>query len=376
MSEGGAFDFSEFQHRFSKKHRSDVVVATLEPSAPSAPLSAAENLSCRQTCCEAANEAGNAILCSLCKIKSYCSNMCKLSDMVFHRKVCQSRTDQQHVYAYCGVTLSEAERVMFLKTLPKVESMTNKSAAVPPHQPPQQAVATAAAMSSLAVLATALRKDELIQVVEQIMELPESFYFLELPNSALYPDYFEKIADPISLRQILIAAKRGRYDSSDVLLIDLDRMARNAADFNGENSHIAGQARFLQARATISLRCLSCNVCNTPRRVKIASGLIVPALPLQECKGCQYWQCSRCGPCNCKLLRHKAIRIQRNFELVVKSARSWISDLAELSGYETGILAQILAEERPDLFDVTNDLHEVLVELTPNLEERIKSLLL
>jgi hypothetical protein len=117
--------------------------------------------------------AQGSISCSLCKEKMYCSLMCKVSDMVAHRRECRDVTIQEHVYAYCGSIFPEQKRVEFLKSLPAAEA---------PPPPIKNATAvhkskTVPASSGQEQVQVVLNKDVAVRIIESLMELPECFYF-------------------------------------------------------------------------------------------------------------------------------------------------------------------------------------------------------
>ena len=299
-------------------------------------------------------------MCSLCKQKTYCSLACKLSDMIEHRKACSEKTMQEHVYAFCG-SFPEQARVSFLKTLPSLEnSLVNNK--------PSVLVRGAAAVKSSAVsMAPASLRDDLTRITEHLALLPESFYFRELPSALTFPKYFVIIRDPVSLRQIQISAKRNRYTSVSLFLADLDRMVRNAELFNGTMSFVADQARFLLAEATAKARELECGVCGAARPSK--------GWPALKCQTCHAFRCASCPKCPCLLAGHKAKRLRafQHLEALTSKSASVQERLMCMTEDESSVLAQMLADERPDLFDKEN-VSEVNLELTPSILERIESL--
>jgi ATP-dependent helicase STH1/SNF2 len=53
-----------------------------------------------------------------------------------------------------------------------------------------------------------------------------------LPSRTAYPDYYEIVPHPISLREIKANVENGMYSSRSALLVDLERMFANCRLYN------------------------------------------------------------------------------------------------------------------------------------------------
>jgi hypothetical protein len=194
----------------------------------------------------------------------------------------------------------------------------------------------------------------------------------ELPSSVAFPRYYVTIANPVSMRQILVSAKRWRYSSFGAILDDLERMAQNAEQFNGFNSHVSAQARFLQSEARKQFQELSCRGCGVEKRVVEKKKTVAVVV----CKSCESWQCARCVKCSCLIARHTEIRM-REFDLEnsqLAREHELLEKIENLMAEECSLLVQMMAESRPELFDRLDMPTEVSIELTPKITERIASL--
>jgi hypothetical protein len=324
------------------------------PVPPPAPLPAA--FTAPVSCCAV---GVGAYACSACGAKTYCSVLCKIQDMVAHRRECSGATEMQHVYAFCGA-MSETERVALLKSQPKDAAKDRFIAPAPPQR-------------SNASSAPALNKIDVVAVVEQLMKLPEAHFFTDLPNSVVFPKYYTVVAEPISLKQMLRVATRGKYPTLASLTRDLDVMASNAAAFNGSRSHVARQARFLAAEGRRLLQERHCGDC---------ACRLVGLKQNRTCENCAIRRCAKCPPCPCsRQLGFQSVkgRIESNGFAAGSGAELSAEEIqlaiASLPAEDTGVLAQMLSEEQPRVMDcdVADD---ISVELTPELCARIKYLLI
>ncbi len=312
------------------------------------------------SCCAA---GVGALVCSACGVKTYCSVLCKIQDMVAHRRECAGATELLHVYAYCG-SLSETERVALLKRLPqdKADEAKDRFAVPAPLQ------------RSNPSRAPALNKADVLAVVDQLAQLPEAHFFRDLPNSVVFPHYYTMIAEPISLRQIARSANRGKYPTLAALARDLDVMASNAAAFNGSGSHVARQARFVSAEARRLLQERQCARC---------SCRLVGLKQSRTCPSCSSRRCSKCPACPCpaQLCVSHTLRNVPSDRIAAAGTGDDLTlaqmqrAIANLRPEETSALAQMLAEEHPQVFDC-DAADDISVELTPQLCERIKYLLI
>ena len=65
-----------------------------------------------------------------------------------------------------------------------------------------------------------------------------SVLFLSKPDKKLYPDYYELIPEPISLKEVLGNVKKGSYKCLVEMEYDMALMALNARLYNGELSYV------------------------------------------------------------------------------------------------------------------------------------------
>ena len=65
-----------------------------------------------------------------------------------------------------------------------------------------------------------------------------SILFLTKPDKKLFPDYYELIPEPISLKEMLVNVKKGVYKRMVELEYDMALMALNARLYNGELSYV------------------------------------------------------------------------------------------------------------------------------------------
>ncbi len=332
----------------------------VQVSAPSSPACSALP-AVPQSCCAASS---GDIRCAACGVKSYCSLRCQVRDMLAHRSECEGATAMQHVYAFCG-TMPEEERVAFLKTLPKNAAAGKKKAGG--GAAARGAGAAAAAPKSVS-FAAALNKAEVVTCLEAVLELPECFYFRDLPSRAVFPNYYTVIAEPVSLKQMMATAKRGRYANQDAVMRDLHLMAENAARFNGSSSHVAREARFIADEVGKRLRAKKCPHLQPGKQRTVVT-----------CGGCGARRCEQCGPCSCA--KSDLLKLLMSAMHLAQSSKDDTANLSpldlktkieSLSVDHTGVLAQMLAEEMPHLFDTSQEPQEISLELTDDLCERIK----
>lgn len=67
--------------------------------------------------------------------------------------------------------------------------------------------------------------------------------FMKLPSKKLYPDYYEKISDPISLHEIKAKVDNKKYSDANEFLNDFKLMSENASAYNMSDSLIAIDAQ-------------------------------------------------------------------------------------------------------------------------------------
>lgn len=75
--------------------------------------------------------------------------------------------------------------------------------------------------------------------------------FEKLPDKIAVPDYFQTIANPISLDQIKRKAKRKKYANVDAVMVDVDLMFDNAKRYNEDDSPVHEAAERLQKEARV-----------------------------------------------------------------------------------------------------------------------------
>lgn len=63
-------------------------------------------------------------------------------------------------------------------------------------------------------------------------------HFIDLPDRAEYPDYYQQIAMPLSLNMIEQRLENLEYENMEQLESDLKRMVQNAKDYNHSKSPI------------------------------------------------------------------------------------------------------------------------------------------
>lgn len=66
--------------------------------------------------------------------------------------------------------------------------------------------------------------------------------FLKLPSKKLYPDYYELIAEPVSLSEITKRLAKGAYDTADLFVLDFQLLHDNAVKYNDPDSWIVSDA--------------------------------------------------------------------------------------------------------------------------------------
>ncbi|XP_067945501.1 protein polybromo-1-like isoform X2 [Watersipora subatra] len=71
--------------------------------------------------------------------------------------------------------------------------------------------------------------------------------FLVLPNRRWFPDYYDDIANPISMTQIKRKIKKRKYNSLNEMAADLNLMFENAKEYNSDDSKIFQNAMEMQA---------------------------------------------------------------------------------------------------------------------------------
>jgi ATP-dependent helicase STH1/SNF2 len=73
-----------------------------------------------------------------------------------------------------------------------------------------------------------------------------SLLFTEKPNKSIYPDYYQVISEPISLKEISAKIKKKEYRFFEEIEMDFAKMSNNARLFNGDTSPVFYDAEFLR----------------------------------------------------------------------------------------------------------------------------------
>jgi hypothetical protein len=89
--------------------------------------------------------------------------------------------------------------------------------------------------------------EELLHVVQLLKKHQNAGLFIEPVNAADVPDYYDVIAEPMSLRELERNVRAGRYRGLDSFSADAAKIWENAAKYNGSGSVITNMARELQA---------------------------------------------------------------------------------------------------------------------------------
>jgi SNF2 family DNA or RNA helicase len=86
-----------------------------------------------------------------------------------------------------------------------------------------------------------------LQKVKSELGRPLYELFLEKPPKQIFPDYYQLIPHPISLKEIAQGLKKGEYEYFEQIELDLARMADNARLYNTEQSDVYGLCEALRA---------------------------------------------------------------------------------------------------------------------------------
>lgn len=84
----------------------------------------------------------------------------------------------------------------------------------------------------------------LIKALQEITKLKRdngtllALYFLEKPSRTIFPDYYQVIPQPISLKEIQTKLKQGEYHYFESIELDFALMSNNARIFNTEDSEV------------------------------------------------------------------------------------------------------------------------------------------
>lgn len=125
----------------------------------------------------------------------------------------------------------------------------------------------------------------LIKALQEITKLKRdngtllAQYFLEKPSRLIFPDYYQVIPQPMSLKEILAKLKQGEYDYFESIELDFALMADNARIFNTENSEVfqlceSVRAEFYKKSQSILTR---------NDIMPLGGGKTMPPLPRQGC---------------------------------------------------------------------------------------------
>ncbi len=91
--------------------------------------------------------------------------------------------------------------------------------------------------------------------------------FLEVPDKAAYPDYYEVITKPIDMRMISRNIKTNVYKNSvEAFIADIRIMFANCRKYNEEGSDIVGDANSLEKALNAKIRDMGVSAIPTPGR--------------------------------------------------------------------------------------------------------------
>lgn len=106
-------------------------------------------------------------------------------------------------------------------------------------------------------------KNDLKGIINKLWDASQSELFQELPDKALYPDYYQEIENPIALSMIKDKISKGSIASVQELETDLKLMVSNAKQYNAEGSEVLTDAEFLLVSKSFNIKNLFYEVSGT-----------------------------------------------------------------------------------------------------------------